>query len=194
MDVLNIYCQASRQRINTDKSSIHFAKGVSTGLCGEIMDSLDVHNEAPSEKYLGMPTDVGLSTNGAFKYLNDRVWKRVQGWMEQTLSADDKEVLIKAVAQTVPPFSLSCFRLSHGLCQHIDVLFRSFWWGSKEGKRRTCWVAWEEMTKPKFLGEIGFRDIRPVCWLVSWLIWTGWCWFVVKEKHYWMAETNKRTD
>jgi hypothetical protein len=27
MDVLNIYCQASGQRINMDKSSIHFAKG-----------------------------------------------------------------------------------------------------------------------------------------------------------------------
>jgi hypothetical protein len=39
------------------------------------MDSLDVHNEALSEKYLSIPTDVGLPTNGAFKYLNDRVWK-----------------------------------------------------------------------------------------------------------------------
>jgi hypothetical protein len=47
------------------------------------MDSLNVHNEALSEKYLGMPTDVGLSTNGVFKkYLKDRVWKKVQGWME----------------------------------------------------------------------------------------------------------------
>jgi hypothetical protein len=63
------------------------------------MDSLDVHNEVLSEKYLGMPMDVGSSTNGAFKYLKDRVWKRVQGWMEQTLSAGGKEVLIKAVAQ-----------------------------------------------------------------------------------------------
>jgi len=46
---------------------------------GEIMDSLEVHNEALSEKYLGMPTDVGVSTNDAFKYLKDRVWKKVQG-------------------------------------------------------------------------------------------------------------------
>ena len=159
-DVLNTYCQASGQRINMDKSSIHFAKGVSGGIREEIMETLDVHNEALSEKYLGMPTDVGTATNGAFKYLKDRVWKKVQGWMEQTLSAGGKEVLIKAVAQAVPTFSMSCFRMPRGLCQHIDSLLRGFWWGSKEGKRKTCWVGWEEMTKPKYMGGLGFRDIE----------------------------------
>lgn len=39
------------------------------------MDILEVHNEALSEKYLGMPTDVGSSSNGAFKYLKDRMWR-----------------------------------------------------------------------------------------------------------------------
>ena len=125
-EALNTYCQASGQRINADKSSIHFAKGVSGNIQEEIKASLQVHNVALSEKYLGMSTDVGLSTNGAFKYLKDRVWKKVQGWMEQTLSVGGKEVLIKAVAQAVPTFSMSCFRLPRGLCQHIDGLLRGF--------------------------------------------------------------------
>jgi hypothetical protein len=142
-DVLHIYCQAFGQQINMDKSSIHFAKGVSGSTREEIMDILEVHNEALSEKYLGMPTNVGTAANGAFKYLKDQVWKRVQGWLEQTLLAGAKEVLIKAVVQAVPTYSMSCFRLPQGLCQHLDDLLRSFWWGSKEGKRRTCWVAWE---------------------------------------------------
>jgi hypothetical protein len=51
-----------------------------------------------------MPSDVGNSINGAFKYLKDRVWKRVQGWIEMLLSAAGKEVLIKAVAQAVPTY------------------------------------------------------------------------------------------
>ena len=87
-----------------DKSSIHFAKGVSGSIREAVMDSLQVHNVALSEKYLGMPSDVGVSTNGAFKYLKDRVWKRVQGWLEQTLSSGGKEVLIKSVAQSDPNF------------------------------------------------------------------------------------------
>jgi len=34
---------------------------------------------------------------------------------------------------------------------------RGFWWGSKEGKRKTCWVAWEEMTKTKIYRRIGIQ-------------------------------------
>lgn len=62
------------------------------------MNSLDVRNEALSEKYKGKPTNVETSTNGAFKYLKDKVWKRVQDWLEQALSSGGKEVLIKSVA------------------------------------------------------------------------------------------------
>ena len=97
-EALNNYCRASGQQVNMDKSSIHFAKGVGGSIREEIKVLLDVHNEALSEKYFGMPTDVGTSSNGAFKYLKDRIWKRVQGWLEQALSAGGKEVLIKAVA------------------------------------------------------------------------------------------------
>lgn len=125
-EVLNIYCRASGQRINTDKSSIHFAKGCSQILRQELKDILEVQNEALSEKYLGMPSDMGISSNGAFKYLRDRVWKQVQGWMELLLLVEGKEILIKSVAQAVPIFSMSCFKLPRGLCEHINKLLRSF--------------------------------------------------------------------
>lgn len=69
--------------------SIHFAKGCSADLRSEIKAVLGVQNEALSDKYLGMPTNVG-TVNGAFKYLKDRVWQKVQGWMEQCLSAGVK--------------------------------------------------------------------------------------------------------
>jgi hypothetical protein len=160
LDVLRVYCRQSGQQINVDKSSIHFAKGVAASIREEIKDLLDVQNEALSEKYLGMPTHVGNSINESFKYLKDRVWKRVQGWMEQTLSAGGKEVLIKADAQAIPTYSMSCFKLLRGLCKHIDGVLHNFWWGSKEGKRKSCWVAWDDVIKLKHLGGISFHDIE----------------------------------
>ena len=95
-----------------------------------VKNILEVHNEALTEKYLGLPSDVGRTKEGSFKYLKDRIWKHIQGWMEKCLSAGGKEVLIKSVAQAIPTYSMACFKLPHGLCEHINGLIRKFWWGS----------------------------------------------------------------
>lgn len=119
-----------------------------------------------------MPSDVGNSKNGAFKFLKDRVWSKIKGWMEKLLSAGGKEVLIKSVAQAVPVYSMSCFKLPSGLCEHINSLIRKFWWGSKEGQRKPSWVSWSTLTRPKFCGGLGFRDIELFSLaLLSWQAW-----------------------
>ena len=105
-----------------------------------------------------MPTEVGHLRNGTFKYLRDRVWEKIKGWMEKLLSAAGKEVLIKSVAQAIPVYSMACFRLLRGLCDNITSIIRQFWWGSKQGKRKPSLVSWDVMTKPKYLGGMGFRD------------------------------------
>jgi hypothetical protein len=71
-----------------------------------------------------------------------------------------KEVLIKAIASAVRIFSMACFKIPRGLCKHIDSLIRNFWWGSKDGARKTGWVSWEEMTKPKYMGGLGLQDTQ----------------------------------
>jgi hypothetical protein len=93
----------------------------------QIKVELEVQRETLNEKYLGMPSDVGKSKSGTFKYLRDRVWKKVLGWLEQLLSVGGKEILIKSVAQAVPTFSMACFKLPRGLCEHINSLLLQFW-------------------------------------------------------------------
>lgn len=123
-----------------------------------IKEVLEVPNESLAERYLGLPSDVGKSKNGAFKYIKDRIWAKVQGWVEKCMAAAGKEVLIRSVAQAIPTFSMSCFLLPRGLCQHIDMKLRKFFWGSKNGERKAAWVSWESLTMPKYLGGLGFRD------------------------------------
>jgi hypothetical protein len=157
---LNQYCLASGQRINRDKSSIFFSKGCPELVKNEVKAILQVSNESLNEKYLGLPSDVGKSKNGAFKYLKDRIWKKIQGWLELILSSGGKEVLIKSVAQAVLVYAMSCFKLPRGLCEHINTMIRKFWWGSKEGKRKPAWVSWDVMIQPKYMGGLGFRDLE----------------------------------
>jgi hypothetical protein len=63
---LDLYCCASGQQVNLEKSLIHFAKRCSNATRSEIKGVLQVSNEALSERYLGMPIDVGSSVTGAF--------------------------------------------------------------------------------------------------------------------------------
>jgi hypothetical protein len=71
--LLEKYCLASGQRINRDKSSIFFSKGCPNTVKEGVKAALDVHSETLSEKYLGMPSDVGRSKGNAFKYIKDRI-------------------------------------------------------------------------------------------------------------------------
>lgn len=38
-------------------------------------------------------------------------------------------------------------------------IIRQFWWGSKQGRRKPSWVAWDIMTRTKHLGGLGIRDL-----------------------------------
>jgi hypothetical protein len=42
----------------------------------------------------------------------------------------------------------------------LIAIFGTSGGAASRGKRRTCWVAWEDMTKPKCMGGLGFRDIE----------------------------------
>ena len=78
-NLLDTYCAASGQRIHNEKSSIFFSKGCPPQLRETIKNNLQVQNESLSERYLGMPTDVGHSKNSTFKYLRDRVCEKIKG-------------------------------------------------------------------------------------------------------------------
>ena len=111
-----------------------FSKNTKEGDRRGMMNDMGLQKETWNEKYLGMPSDIGNSKNGAFKYLKDGLWRKIQGWIERTLSAVGKEVLVKSVSQTVQVFSMSCFKLPRGLCDHLNMLIRKFWWGSTNGQ------------------------------------------------------------
>jgi hypothetical protein len=72
-ETLDTYCGASGQRVNMNKSSIFFAKGVDQQSRDEIKLILNVHNESLNEKHLGLPTVVGSTTMDAFKYLKEKM-------------------------------------------------------------------------------------------------------------------------
>ena len=79
------------------------------------------------DTYLGLPTLVGRSKYQTFSLLKDRVWKKIQGWKGQLLSKVRKEVLVKAVAQSIPTYSMGVFQLPVKLCNDLNAMCARFW-------------------------------------------------------------------
>ena len=103
---------------------------------------------------------VGHSKYKAFADLKAKVEKRVKGWKESFLSQGGREVLIKAVAQAIPTYTMNCFKLPNSLCNDISGLIRRFWWGQRNLEKKIHWVSWEKLCCSKFKGGLGFRDLK----------------------------------
>ena len=78
------------------------------------------------EKYLGLPALVGRAKKQSFVYIRERVWRKLQGWKEKLLSQAGRqagrEVLIKAVIQAIPTYTMSCFKLPKDLIKELETL------------------------------------------------------------------------
>jgi hypothetical protein len=106
---------------------------------------------------LGLSALVGRSRNREFQNIKERVSKRVNDWKAKFLSQAGKEVLLKAVIQAIPAYSMSIFLLPKTLCSGLNGIIQKFWWGSNEGKIH--WMSWEKMGRSKAQEGIGFRDL-----------------------------------
>ena len=76
------------------------------------------------------------------------------------LSKAGKEILIKAVAQSIPTYTMSVFQLLMKLCDELEVMCAKFWWGQVGNEQKIHWQRWEKLTLSKKDGGMGFRDLR----------------------------------
>lgn len=157
--VLEDYGLASVQKLNKEKTSLFFSSNVDQATKDLIKTCFGASDIKHHEKYLGLPSFVGQSKVKTFAQIKDTVWKTLQGWKEKLLSGAGKEILIKAVAQAIPAYSVSVFKLPIQLCRDLNSMVSQFWWGQKANERRIHWVKWEEMCLSKKRGGMGFRDL-----------------------------------
>lgn len=71
------------------------------------------------------------------------------------MSKAGKAVSLRNIAQAVPSYAMSCFLLLKMLCQELERMMNSFWWGSNEASRKGIrWLSWTNN-----LGGLGFKDL-----------------------------------
>lgn len=156
---LTNYEMASGQLINFDKSSISFSPKTPPEIKHYVQDMFHIRQVQGHSLYLGLPTFSIKSKRLIFGYLRDKVSRRLADWKNKLLSAGGKEVLLKAVIQAIPTYTMACFKVPDSICSDINRLCASFWWGDSNEKRKLHWSNWNDLCRPKDRGGLGFRNL-----------------------------------
>lgn len=85
---------------------------------------------------------------------------KLLGWKEKLLSNAGKEILIKTVAQAIPMYTMSVFKLPDVICDEMTSLVRNFSWGQSNEKNKMAWLSWDKMCTPKDEGGTVFQDLK----------------------------------
>ncbi|XP_024177967.1 uncharacterized protein LOC112183885 [Rosa chinensis] len=158
-EILNTYECASGKKINFQKSSVVFSRNVPKELQYEFAVVLEVNCVEEHDRYLGLPLRVGKAKMANFRYIKEKLTKKLVNWKFKILSCARKEILIKAFPQTMPLYAMNCYLLPKGLCDDIHQLYASFFWGDTDDKRRIHWSSSERLCLTKHEGDMGFKNI-----------------------------------
>lgn len=84
----------------------------------------------------------------------------MKDWKEKSLSQAGKEVLLKAVIQTIPTYAMNCFLFPLTFCQEIEKASARFFWGSNIENRKCHKARWDVLTTSKAEVVIGFLELH----------------------------------
>ena len=87
LEILNMYKEASRQKVNRSKTALFFSKCTPTETKHNIKVALGVPEIMQYERNLGLPSFVGKGKKKAsFNYIKEKVWRKLQGLEGKLLS------------------------------------------------------------------------------------------------------------
>ena len=82
----------------------------------------------------------GQSKVSTFNELQERITKRVKGWKEKFISKARREVLIKTIAQAIPTYSMSIFKIPKVVGDSINSTLAKYYWGQTKDEKKIHWI------------------------------------------------------
>lgn len=124
--IFDRYGAASGQIFNYEKSSMLFSRNVHNSQIEIIKGIFQLNVVSKHNKYLGLPSMVGRRKISFFNETKLRIWNKLSSWQNKFFSSGGREVLIKAVAQAVPAYAMSVFKLPASICEDIQKAIARF--------------------------------------------------------------------
>ena len=160
MECVKKYCAWFGQSISRDKCGVFVSKGVHAYFCCQLKTLWGFKPLPKDVKYLGLPLLLLIESLKDFSFVKDRLETTISGWKGKCLSWMGCGTLIKFVAQSIPIYAMSAFKLPKSLCGDLDSLVRKFWWSpTKKGNRFYTPMSWSKLCRSLSAEGLGFQSL-----------------------------------
>lgn len=158
-DCLDKFCRMSGQKVNDAKSCIFFSKNVKRDAVKQISDHLGFKVTDDIGMYLGVPSFQNRFRIKSYRYVHDKVKRRLAGWKMHCLSFAGRVTLVNSVINTIPIYPMMVSLLPRNLCNEVERIQRCFIWGHDSEVRKVHMVKWNEMLKKKECGGLNIKKL-----------------------------------
>ena len=105
---------------------ISFSSNIERDQKNLLINLLRVKEVHRHSKYLSLLIVIGKSIRQIFSYVKERIWKKLKWWRANFLLCASNIILVKSIAQAIPSYVMSCFKLPSYLCVDIKS-FEGLW-------------------------------------------------------------------
>ena len=103
------------------------------------------------------------------------------------MSTRGKDILLKAVIQAIPSYSMNLFQLPKCIIKEVYRLCARFWRGSTGNVRKIHWCYWPKLCETKDRGGLGFRNLE----VYNQSLLASQCWRIMINKNSLAAKVLK---
>lgn len=141
--ILDLFCRCSGQKVSEAKTRIFFSKNVDGQVRRRICEVAGYQATDDLGKYLGVPILHHHVNRQSFRFILDKVDKRLSSWKAKTHSFTGRVTLTKSVLQALPTYVMQSAYLPRHICDKIDKRCRRFVWGDVDEERYIHMINWQ---------------------------------------------------
>lgn len=156
------FCMYSRHKVSSQKSHIFSSLNVEKWVRRDICRVSGFYEMDDLGHYLGVLVLHSRVKRNTYRYIVENVKKRFLGWNAPQLSLASKITLTQSVLCLISYYVMQTTRLPIHICNQLEKIYRSFIWGSMDGRGRVSLIRWDKVQEPKDYGGLGMRNSSVV--------------------------------
>ncbi|WCJ21173.1 hypothetical protein M5689_003349 [Euphorbia peplus] len=175
MEIIEVFCCFSSQKINLSKSKLCVSKNVTESLARNLSRTCNIPLTKCLGKYRGVPLlhDKVNATTFFETVYRDRT--KLSSWKANTLSLAGRITLVNSITAAAPNHIMQTNLLPNSTLDKVDKLNKNFIWGNTVNNRKIHLLKWDIVCRPKKIGGTRIRkslDSNKVFLMkLLWKIW-----------------------